>query len=150
MIILGIDPGNTTGYAVLQYDEETKKSHWLTLGEWRGKEQVVSAMDHNFHPFTPDIIAIEDFELRPDHIGNNIRRTKGFVPLPVPKLIGQFERWAHVNNKVFEEQSPAEKPFGYKLCNIPYKKDLPGQHIHDAQSHAAIYVHRKLGGFAYG
>lgn len=133
--ILGIDPGKTTGLAVLLINEETKKA---TLDKaWTSSD--VTAIDYNDDLKLADFIVVEDFKVRPN-------KAKGgsfdWSPMETPKIIGSIQTLAALLGKKVVLQQPTIKPMGYGFAHILYQKGKPGTHIQDAAAHAMYYAVR--------
>lgn len=131
MLILGVDPGKTTGVAVLQTNpwevisiEEVDESHfsqkmWALI---RASERV----------------ACEDFILRP---GKSDFMQGRWTILSTVKLIGRIEALCWAARKPLTIQQPAIKPTGYKLAGATYQKGKKGTHMLDGLAHAAYLAH---------
>lgn len=134
MNILGIDPGKTTGLAVIIIDENKKAR--LDLAK---VSSDVTAIEYNNLLQNADIIVVEDFKVRPN-------KAKGgsfdWSPMETPKIIGSIETLAALLGKKVVLQQPTVKPMGYGFAHLEYVKGKPGTHIQDAAAHAMYYAVR--------
>lgn len=132
MNILGIDPGRTTGLAVLLIDENKKarlNKAWTSLD--------VTAVEYYDYIKAADIIIVEDFKVRPN------KAKKGsfdWSPMETPKIIGSIQTLAALIEKEVVLQQPTVKPMGYGFAHLKYIKGKPGTHIQDAAAHAMYYA----------
>jgi hypothetical protein len=131
--ILGIDPGKTTGLAVIIIDPETKKAR-LNLAE---TSSDLTAIEYRNLLDEADIIVVEDFKVRP-----NKAKTGSFdwSQMETPKIIGSIQTLAALIGKKVVLQQPTVKPMGYGFAHLEYKKGKPGTHIQDAAAHAMYYA----------
>ena len=137
MKILGIDPGNTLGFCLV--DKRENSFEKVAVGEIR------AADTEKFHQWldlwaTIDglrIVVCEDFIARPEYTDG--RWTK----LDTAKQVGSIERTAHNLGCIFVEIQPAMKPDGYRAAKLKYIKGKKGTHKEDATAHA--YYVAKLG-----
>lgn len=136
--ILGIDPGKTTGLAVILINPETKKA---TLDKaWTSED--LTGIEYNEFLQAADHIIVEDFKVRP---GKAKGGSFDWSPMETPKLIGSIQTLAALLGKKVVLQQPTIKPMGYGFAHIEYKKGKPGTHIQDAAAHAMYFaVKQKL------
>lgn len=126
MKILGLDPGKTTGWALLE------NSTPLKIGEWKEsefEEELIKLTDEE----DIDVLVIEDFVFRPGFKEGKWKTTE------VPKLIGCARVVARIKNIEFVEQAPAIKPIGYGMAKLKYVKGKRGMHKFDAVAHATYW-----------
>lgn len=135
MIILGLDPGATTGWAVLKVEE--RKLIPLNFGETR--DQTLVEIKHLFDEC--DLVVYETFNIRPEYA----RKGKfNWNAMPAPQAIGSLQTLAALAQKKVVGQSPSLKPPGYAIIGQTYKKGKAGMHSTDAMAHAAYYAVKHL------
>jgi len=120
MIVLGIDPGAVTGWALVQTEPNN-----VAVGEfptWTGVGALLDAQ--------PDVVVVEAFRLYP--WARSEMTWNSFVPCEV---IGVIKYLACEHNIPIVQQSAAQgKSFKLHLTN-KYSK-----HMHDALRHALVYL----------
>lgn len=146
MIILGVDPGLTTGYAFW----DTESQVWLSVGELKTKpssleESEILPFLQNYEGSKVNIVAIENYIQRPNFRSNNNNHHHFWTDQTTAKIIGIFCMWSFLNNSIYDEQEPSIKPVGYKIAKMTYVPGKKGTHIADAMAHARYYEH-KIGG----
>src|SRR5688500_7218813 len=127
LLILGIDPGDMTGFARVK-----------RLGP--GKIQLLEIGEiykDKFHSWVKsiedvDIIVCEDFIKRPD-IANN-----EWLKLDTAKKIGSTQQRAYDLECIYVEFQPWYKPAGYRAAKLTYTPGKKGTHIQDATAHACL------------
>lgn len=132
--ILGIDPGKTTGLAMLHIEDKKAK---LDLAE---TSSDLTAVEYYDLLKKADFIIVEDFKVRPQ------KAQKGsfdWSQMETPKLIGSIQTLAALIGKKVVLQQPTIKPMGYGFARMIYKKGKPGTHIQDAAAHAMYYAVRQ-------
>lgn len=124
MRILGIDPGGTTGWAILEDDQPV---------------EIGTVKSPDFYKQMPEILAknidvcvTEDFIIRPEW-GNRWKKTD------TPKMIGAIRLICEEMNLRFVLQQPSIKPVGYGWAGMVYVKGKKGTHIQDAIAHARYF-----------
>lgn len=130
-VIMAVDPGNTTGWAL--FEQNSQKPY--EIGEVK-KEGFHKWLDGNTGV---NIWVVEDYIIRPpnrkagghDHFWN-----KG----DTLRLIGAIERHAHVTKALFYLQQPSLKPLAYKQMGMEYVKGKSGMHMHDAIAHGVHFI----------
>ena len=134
MIILGVDPGKTTGLAMIQVEE--KKISLLATRE----SKDTTALDFLDWIQQSDVVVVESFYVRPKKA-----RTGAFDwdQMIAPQVIGSVTTLTKSQGKVLQMQPPGIKPVGYGYSNQKYVKNKKGLHQQDAVAHAVYYaVHR--------
>ena len=128
MIVLGLDPGETTGYVVLRFEEGNDlPAEVLRVGEvdmWIGLERL-------FLEFQPDQVACEAFRLYPW-----MAKTKTWNTFPTVEVIGVIKYLAQKYGVPVKMQNASMK----KACRKSPKH--PSPHVKDAARHALIWWHR--------
>jgi hypothetical protein len=131
--ILGLDPGGTTGWAIIEYDDSSVKL--IDKGQTKG------ALDGFLNDFNLEVlnqydqIVCESFTLREGIYGADLS--------PV-YIIGALQALLHNTGKIVNYQEPKLKP----LCDNDRLKMMglytAGQgHAMDAVRHAIIYLRNK-------
>lgn len=136
MKILGIDPGHTTGYCVLEINNKTPK----IIRAKECKDPTLEELEDLFREC--DIIVCEDFLVDPSksRVGSFDRS-----PMLTIQVIGAVKLLARLNGKEVVLQQNNIKPVGYGLANLKYVKKKAGVHIQDSIAHAMYYaVKQKL------
>jgi hypothetical protein len=132
--VLGIDPGGTTGYCLLNADRVQNSYRIEDMGEVKS-EQFYDWLD-NWPTLAPTVIVCEDWKQRPKFDGL-------WTDQPVAEQKGAIAYRTHQLCLPFIVLQPADKPKGYRCANLTYKQGKKGTHIEDACAHA-FYV-AKLG-----
>lgn len=136
MKIMGIDPGKTTGIAII--DIEHGKIRPIYFAEC--KDETLFDIQHLFGEV--DLIVCEKFDIDPKFAragkldGDN---------MPAPRVIGAATLLAKMHKTRFELQSRTIKPVGYGLSNQLYQKGKAGMHNQDALAHAVFFAVKYLG-----
>jgi len=136
MKILGIDPGGTTGYALIQVqdDEITPLKFDVT------KDKLMLDMVPLL--IEADVIVYENFLLRPDKARSGAFDWKSNT---TEQVIGSLKTLAALHGKKnLVVQEPSQKPMGYGFANMKYVPGKKGTHWQDAYAHAVFYAVTKL------
>lgn len=131
LLILGIDPGGTTGLALLSI--ENKKATLVEASE----SKDVSAIEYNWLLSKADHIIVEDFKVRP------AKAKKGdfnWSSMETPKIIGSIQTLVKLLEKEVVLQQPSIKPMGYGYAHLKYVPGKKGLHIQDAAAHAMFFA----------
>lgn len=133
--ILGVDPGNTTGLAMIEVVEkkivpivfeESKDTTTLSYSELIGQA---------------DVLVIEDWKTRPKKAKQG---AFDWDPMITARIIGALEVQAGMLKIPVVLQQASNKPVGYGLSNQVYKPGKRGTHKQDALAHAVFYAVRVL------
>ena len=131
MLILGIDPGGTTGVALLSINDKKASIedayNCKDIMEKRFRDLLAKA-DH---------IVCEDFKVRP---GKARSGAFDYSNMHTPKVIGSIETLAKLLDKVVVLQQPAIKPMGYGFAHMKYVAKKQGTHYQDAACHAMYFA----------
>lgn len=130
ILVLGIDPGESTGLALISITEKRP-----TLVEALVSKDT-SAIEYNWLLKKADHIVVEDFKLRPREA------TQGdfnWSQMTTPKIIGSIQTLAKLLGKEVVLQQPSIKPMGYGYAMMKYTKGKKGTHYQDAAAHAMYY-----------
>ncbi len=128
MLILTIDPGETTGYVVAEadgLDYDIKISGQFP--NWRMLETLITY-------WIPDVIVYEAFYLSPQ-----IAKYKTRSTMPTVEVIGvlKYLAWRHSISLVVQPPSAKE------LVSLPrYIAGVTGPHARDALKHLIAYLRR--------
>jgi hypothetical protein len=141
MIILGLDPGKTTGWALI--DVTDRRITPINLGETQDMTCLVLRPQMQ----EADLIVIENFLVRPD------KAKKGsfdYDPMWAPQVIGSLKTMAAVLEKKVVLQPSSIKPVGYGWANQRYVAGKQKQHKWDAVAHAVYYAVKHLNALPVG
>lgn len=137
MKILGIDPGGTTGYSLIEVRD--KEIVPLAFGECKDKLLLKLVP----HLQAADVIVYENFLLRPGMARSGAFDWKSNI---TEQVIGSLKTLAALHGKeVAKPQEPAQKPVGYGFANLKYVPGKKGTHWQDAHAHAVFYAVKKVG-----
>ena len=128
---LGIDPGGTTGLALVSVTDKKP-----TLVEVLASKDLTT-IEYQWLLKKADLIITENFRLRPKNARDG---SFDWSDMETPKIIGKLEMWAQLNDKTLVKQEPSIKPMGYGYCQMKYVKGKKGLHIQDAAAHAMFYL----------
>lgn len=129
--ILGIDPGKTTGLAMIEIKEKVPRPIFLDSS----KDETLVDQERLFSE--ADVIVCEDWKTRP-----GIAMTGGFNQdrMPATRVIGAAQTLARLKGKQFVLQPASIKPVGYGWSNQKYQAGKKGLHTQDALAHAVYYA----------
>lgn len=131
MIILGLDPGVSTGWGLVQA-EKAQSLKVLRFGTTL--DQSLLELEEQFQE--ADRIVIENWKVRPKEARKG---SFDWDPMITPQVIGAAKLLSRLHGKPAFEQSPADKPMGYGFLRQKYVKGKKGMHSMDALAHAAFY-----------
>ena len=128
MLILALDPGETTGYVIaeadgLDYDIKISGQH----PNWRQLEGLINY-------WSPDAIVYEAFYLSPQ-----IAKFKTRSTLPTVEVIGVLKYLAQKNKTKLIAQPPSAKEV---VSLSRYIAGVSGPHARDALKHLIAYLRR--------
>ena len=131
MRILGIDPGGTTGLAIIHINEKVLRLTYC------GTSRDETLVDQEDLFKEADIIVCEDWKTRP-----GMARTGAFDGdrMPATRVLGAAQTLARLSGKQFVLQAASIKPVGYGWSNQKYQKGKKGMHTQDAVAHAVYYA----------
>lgn len=138
--ILAIDPGQSTGWVVIEGRTATKPYFNLvnhgTVKGWTAYEALFKRASNI------DVVVIEVFHARPEFL-RRLAASKKWVRLEEPEKVGYAKGWCAAKGKLYVEQRPADMAIGHKLLpGTIHKSDSdPNRHWKDALAHAAVYNH---------
>ena len=136
MRVLGLDPGHTTGYAVIEINE--KLPSLKSIGE--SKDPTMLEIREFFE--NCDIIVYEDFLLNPKKAMRGDFNNSRLLTIQV---IGAIVSLAAQHQKQTVKQMNSVKPVGYGWAKLKYSAGKKGMHQQDALAHAMYYcVSKKL------
>lgn len=136
MLILGIDPGKTTGWGILRLEAKT-----LSPVDY-GESRDVTCLELSPQIDMADLIVVEDFLVRPEYARRGAFDYDGMV---APQVIGSLGTILAQKSKKMHKQPASIKPVGYGFLGKKYVKGKKGMHKWDALAHAAYYAVKHLG-----
>jgi len=137
MKVLGIDPGGTTGYSLIEIQD-----HKITPLKW-GTTKDKLMLDLVPLIVAADHIVYENFLLRPDKARSGAFDWQSNV---TEQVIGSLKTLAALHGKEsVSTLEPSQKPMGYGFANMKYVPGKKGTHWQDAHAHAVFYAVKKLG-----
>ena len=135
IVIVGFDPGKTTGYAILSLKD--RKMTPLDFGE-STDETLQDLMPHIERS---QIVVIEGFWINP-------QKARGghfdYDDMIAPQVIGALQMKGRELGKDVHIQPSSIKPVGYGFVGKKYVKGKKGMHKWDALAHAVYYCVKKL------
>lgn len=144
MIIMSIDPGQTTGWCVLHYNEVLKKFIPHSGGAHAGFFEFIDVFQTNYMRYKPDIVVCESFVLAP-YMGAQVAATdphmsssqlQGVIRYIVPNVILEP---ASLKTAVPDEALKELGLWKWPEADIgPDKRNY--RHFHDACRHAVWQV----------
>lgn len=129
MIVVGFDPGLTTGICVFEQDGDDAKPmaydnvHFLRI------------LDYLENMPVPAVVIIEDFQLLP-HKAMKLAGSK----FETIQAIGMIMAYAHKHKAEMHKQSPTIKKVAEKLTQTPPPKNHATGHWVDAYNHAMYWM----------
>lgn len=136
MKILSIDPGKSTGWAVIEVENSVIK-----LGMF-GVTKDMTLVDIQDHIKDADIVVFEGFWIRPDKA---MAGKFNWQDMPAEKVIGSLMTLCKLHQKTqVIKQQPSVRVPGYAFANLVYKKGAKGKHWQDALAHGVYYAVTKL------
>jgi len=140
-IILGLDPGKKTGYALI-----TVNRRYITPGEFgeenNGEVNIIAELIKQ-----ADIVVCEDFKLRPDKARRGVFDYSSMI---APQVIGKIELLCDMTKTDLAKQQASVKPVAYGFSGLKYTKGKKGTHWQDAYSHAVYYAVTRLNAYPVG
>ena len=130
MKVLAMDPGGTTGWAliddnILTHAGEVKDTEFY---EWL----------RELSPVGIDALVIEDYKIRPEQLVGKYQHT--WSSGQTLRFIGALVYWGVQHGVVTALQLPAIKPVASGLTGLPYVKGKRNQHSIDAALHGFFYL----------
>lgn len=136
-IILGIDPGNTTGLALI----EVRGGNKIFPIVWEESKDTTTD-SYSDLILQADVIVLENWRTRPKKARQG---AFDWDPMVTSQIIGAIKLQAKREGKILAIQEPYDKPVGYGFSNQVYKPGKKGMHKQDALAHAVFYAVKKLG-----
>lgn len=131
--VLGIDPGLTTGLALIEIKEKRPKLIEALISK------DTSCFEWKWMLEDADVIVCEDFKVRPN------KARKGafdYSSMDTSQIIGSIKTLAKLLDKEIVLQPAAIKPVGFGFAHLEYTPGKKGIHIQDAAAHAMYYAVR--------
>jgi len=135
--ILGVDPGGTTGFCLVESEAIGRPTghRIIAVGEILSNDFFYWLQQWDSQELTH--VVCEDWIQRPDMASGR------WTPQSVAKQVGAISYRAFDLNCLYIELQPSDKPTGYKAAGLRYIKGKRGTHIEDATAHALFVA--KLG-----
>ena len=130
MKILGVDPGKTTGLALIEIVDRVPHIRWMD------ESRDVTGLDYKDKIQLVDVVVMENFLVRPNKAK---RGAFDWSDMVAPRVIGAVTSLAAQFDTKLVIQEPSIKPVGYGYSNLNYVKGKQGQHVSDAVAHAVYY-----------
>jgi len=131
MKILGLDPGGTTGIAVV---EITNKVPNVILAK-TSRDPLLKDIRHLF--MECDVVVYEGWWTRKNDAESGAFNQSTMI---APQVIGVIETLIDLFEKKGVKQQAAIKPMGYSYSGLKYVKGKPGMHSQDAIAHAMYFA----------
>lgn len=136
VLLLGIDPGKTTGWAqaTLGDDREIKPINFGDSTDPTGLEllEMIKESDH---------IIVESFLIDPRYARSG---AFDYDDMIAPQVIGAIKTLAAQVGKGIVMQPSSVKPVGYGFLGKKYKKGKKGMHRWDALAHIYYFAVKNL------
>ena len=136
VLLLGIDPGKTTGWAVAELGENRRivPKNFGHSTDPTGLE-LLEMMKES------DYIIVEDFLVDPRFARSGAFDYDSMI---APQVIGSIKTLAAQVKKEIVMQPASVKPVGYGFLGKKYKKGKKGMHQWDALAHIYYFAVKKL------
>jgi hypothetical protein len=131
MKIMGLDPGGTTGVAIIEITNKVPKVIFAKTTKDPLLRDIRDLMK------TCDIIVYEGWWTRKTEAETGAFNQSTMI---APQVIGTIETLIDLYEKKGVKQQPAIKPMGYGYSNLTYVKGKPGMHSQDAIAHAMYFA----------
>ena len=131
MKILALDPGKTTGWAIIYVNDKI-----VTLGSF-GETKDMTLVEIKEHIESSDVVVYEGFWIRPDKAKHG---SFDWNQMPAPQVIGSLKTLCNLFEKKLVEQQPSQRIPGYGYLGLSSRK----RHYEDALAHAMFYAVTKL------
>lgn len=135
MILLGIDPGTTTGWALIELEERRIRPKGFGVT----KDMTLLEIEEYF--IQADKVICETWETRPDYAR---RGAFDYDSMPAPQVYGAVRTLTAIHKKELVPQSSSLKPVAYGYIGKKYQKGKPNMHKWDALAHAAYHAVTRL------
>lgn len=126
MKVLGVDPGDTTGYVIV--DTVSGQVLYGTFPVWSGLESLVLSLEPS------DAIVFESFRLYPAKA-----QAQSWSSFPAVEVIGVLKFLARKQHVPIVEQSASEG----KSVDVDIDQRSVGRHAYDALRHVLVYLRRQ-------
>jgi hypothetical protein len=129
--ITALDPGKTTGWAVIYVKDKT-----VTLGPF-GETKDMTLVDIKEHLQNATVVLYEGFWIRPD---KSRQGSFDWNQMPAPQVIGSLLTLCKLFEVPVVKQQPGQRIPGYGYLGLTSRK----RHYEDALAHAMFYAVTKL------
>lgn len=139
MKIQAFDPGETTGYALLEDGKPTSFANCSL-------EDLKDFLDANLRPTYTSTVVIEDYRIRFDPKNRQAQKSHAWSKGMTLRVIGMIDFWAFLNGFPVVYQQPSVKPMAYKAMGMDYEewKKKPNHHYMDAIVHGNHFYRKWL------
>ena len=142
MIVLGIDPGGTTGYGAVLLGVDTQSNEEIykfmdagELPDWHGLEELIIKIN-------PQVIIYEQFKLYPW-----LAKNQSWSEMETAQVIGVLHYLCEKYNKIVKGQGANEKklarPRAIAMLKAYGNKSRYSDHSIDALTHALVYLRKE-------
>lgn len=146
MIVLGIDPGKSTGFYACSYDPKTQDYQHLFVGVTRSVEAAVEQIQTLAETLEPDVWVVEDYVINPHNAKGPVYKFQHTNDSGLAlRVIGSAQGEAQRQKKKFVLQRAQVKAPGYGFLGLTYVRGKKEQHAQDAKAHAVYYLVSKVG-----
>ena len=137
VVLLGIDPGKTTGWAIAELNLDTKVIKPTDFGDSTDPTglELFDKMKE------ADYIIVESFLVDPRFARSGAFDYDSMI---APQVIGSLKTLAAQLKKEIVMQPASVKPVGYGFLGKKYKKGKKGMHRWDALAHVYYYAVKHL------
>lgn len=138
--ILGIDPGVTTGYALIELQENPRR---IIPTKFFGNTKDMTLVDIRELIEEADYIVYEGWRTFKKHAQTG---RLNFQTVPAEQVIGSLKTLLRLRKTGYtvHENLSGLKPVGYGYANMKYVPGKKGMHWQDALSHATYFAVNNL------
>ena len=135
MKLLGLDPGKTTGWALVSLEGRDLKPIDF------GHDKEPSMVDQTSHIKDADLVIIESFLVDPRYAKAGAFNYDDMI---APQVIGSLKTLCKMLDTPYVLQPASVKPVGYGFLGKTYVKGKKNMHKWDALAHICYYAVRNL------
>lgn len=134
MIVVGFDPGETTGWAGFETSNNGEEAKMIGYGQEKFSN-LIDALENEKRIIPPDVVVIEIFQLLPHKAQKMIGQR--FLTIEAQGII---RSWAKRHKAKIVEQRPTIKPIAEKWTHIIPPSNHSQSHWIDAVNHAKYWM----------